>query len=113
MDGARYSTSCLSLFFATDMDLRAAGLDSGNIWYYEHADVDKIYSDGLTDALMSEDTPPGMFLTVTTFKDPSKMHASGPRRASHLRVLRVRGLPGLREMGQEPNTATARRNTMR
>ena len=75
VDSARYSTSCLSLFFATDMDLRAEGLDSGNSWYYAHEDVDKIYSDGLTDAVLSEDTPAGMFLTVTTLKDPSKMHS--------------------------------------
>ncbi len=76
LDGLTYSTSCLSLFFATDMDLRGAGLDSGNMWYYDHADVDKIYSDGLTDALLREETPSGMFLTVTTLKDPSKMRAS-------------------------------------
>ena len=87
LDSVKYSTSCLSLFFATDMDLRAAGLDSGNFWFYENADVDKIYSDGLTDALLHEETPPGMFLTVTTLKDPSKMHpadkASGTGAAGH------------------------------
>jgi all-trans-retinol 13,14-reductase len=71
----RYSTSCLSLFIATDMDLRATGLDSGNMWYYDHADVDKIYRDGLTNATLNEETPSGMFLTVTTLKDPSKMHS--------------------------------------
>ena len=75
VDSAKYSTSCLSLFFATDMDLRAAGLDSGNMWFYDHADVDKIYSDGLTDAVLSDETPSGMFLTATTLKDPSKMHS--------------------------------------
>ncbi len=74
IDAVHYSTSCLSLFFATDMDLRGAGLDSGNMWYYDHADVDKIYAEGLTDALLREETPPGMFLTVTTLKDPSKIH---------------------------------------
>jgi hypothetical protein len=47
VDSVRYSMSCLSLFFATDMDLRGAGLDSGNMWYYDHADVDRIYTDGL------------------------------------------------------------------
>jgi hypothetical protein len=63
------------------------------MWYYDHADVDKIYAEGLTDALMREETPPGMFLTVTTLKDPSKMHAHGPDRGTpHLRVVRVRGL---------------------
>jgi phytoene dehydrogenase-like protein len=75
VDSVRYSTSCLSLFFATDMDLRGAGLDSGNMWYYDHADVDRIYTSGLTDAAVRDETPPGMFLTVTTLKDPSKMHS--------------------------------------
>jgi phytoene dehydrogenase-like protein len=75
IDSVTYSTSCLSLFFATDMDLRAAGLDSGNMWYYDYADVDKIYSDGLTDWISHEEVPTGMFLTVTTLKDPSKMHS--------------------------------------
>jgi phytoene dehydrogenase-like protein len=75
LDGVKYSMSCLSLFFATDMDLRGAGLDSGNMWYYDHADVDKIYADGLGDAALRDETPAGMFLTVTTLKDPSKMHS--------------------------------------
>jgi all-trans-retinol 13,14-reductase len=76
VDSIKYSTSCISLFFATDMDLRReAGLDSGNFWFYEHADLDKIYSDGLTDAMLQHETPPGMFLTVTTLKDPSKKHS--------------------------------------
>jgi len=75
VDSVRYSMSCLSLFFATDMDLRSAGLDSGNMWYYDHADVDKIYTDGLGAAALREETPSGMFLTVTTLKDPSKMHS--------------------------------------
>jgi all-trans-retinol 13,14-reductase len=75
VNSVTYSTSCLSLFFATDMDLRGAGLDSGNFWFYEHADVDRIYSDGLTDAVLRDETPPGMFLTATTLKDPSKMHS--------------------------------------
>ena len=75
IDSVTYSTSCLSLFFATDMDLRAEGLDSGNMWYYDHTDVDGIYKSGLTDAALRDETPPGMFLTVTTLKDPSKMHS--------------------------------------
>jgi len=83
IDSVHYSTSCLSLFFAVKMDLRGAGLDSGNMWYYDHADVDKIYADGLTDALLREETPPGMFLTVTTLKDPSKMRKTGATAGHH------------------------------
>lgn len=75
LDGAKYSVSALSLFFAVDMDLRAAGLDSGNYWFYQHPNVDGIYRQGLTDAALTAETPPGMFLTVTTLKDPSKMHS--------------------------------------
>ena len=70
-----YSTSALSLFMAVDMDLRAAGLDSGNYWFYNHSDVDAIYQDGLTDKVVHDFQPEGMFLTVTTLKDPSKMHS--------------------------------------
>ena len=75
LDGVTYSVSALSLFFATDMDLRAAGLDSGNFWYYDNADVDNLYALGLTDNVLNVDAPPMQFLTVTTLKDPSKMHS--------------------------------------
>jgi len=75
LDRMRYSTSALSLFFAVDMDLRAAGLDSGNYWFYENEDLDKHYREGLTDKVLHRDKPPSMFLTVTTLKDPSKMHS--------------------------------------
>lgn len=75
IDAVKYSTSALSLFFATSLDMRGAGLDSGNFWYYDNAEVDRIYAEGQTDALLRYETPPGMFLTVTTLKDPTKMHS--------------------------------------
>ena len=81
LHGVTYSVSALSLFFATDMDLRGAGLDSGNFWYYDpstgsgQVDVDELYALGLTDHALKADTPPMQFLTVTTLKDPSKMHS--------------------------------------
>ncbi len=75
LDKVTYSGSALSLFFALDMDVRAAGLDSGNFWFYPDEKVDEGYTKGLTPAFLSENGPPeGMFLTVTTLKDPSKMH---------------------------------------
>ncbi|MEJ2747443.1 MAG: NAD(P)/FAD-dependent oxidoreductase, partial [Anaerolineae bacterium] len=75
LDRVRYSTSALSLFTAVDMDLRAAGLDSGNYWFYGHHDLERIYQDGLSDAVLHADQPNAIFLTVTTLKDPSKMHS--------------------------------------
>jgi len=56
------------------MDLRHAGLDSGNYWMYAIADVDGLYKLGATDYAHKADEIPSMFLTVTTLKDPSKMH---------------------------------------
>jgi all-trans-retinol 13,14-reductase len=75
LDAVQYSTSALSLFFATDMDLRTAGLDSGNNWYYDNADLETQYQHGLGDHVLHADTPEMMFLTCTTLKDPSKMHS--------------------------------------
>ena len=68
----KYSTSCLSLFLAVDLDLEALGFDSGNYWFYEHADLEKIYADGEGSNNAYQD-PAALFVTVTTLKDPSKM----------------------------------------
>ena len=43
LDRVRYFDLGLSLFSAVDMDLRAAGLDSGNYWFYGHDDLERIY----------------------------------------------------------------------
>jgi len=75
LDRLRYSVSALSLFLASNMDLRAAGLDSGNVWYYQNADVDAIYRQGMEGSTMDMDRLPALFLTATTLKDPSKMHS--------------------------------------
>ena len=73
VDRVSYSTSAVSLFFAVDLDLRNLGMDSGNYWLYESQDVDGIYQEALQDAIFEKDAPPGLFLTVTTLKDPSKL----------------------------------------
>ena len=83
LDRVTYSVSALSLFFALDMDVKAAGLDSGNYWLYDDEHVDELYAQGLTDHVLKADRPGAMFLTVTTLKDPSKVHATGPGRGHH------------------------------
>ncbi len=75
IDSVEYSVSALSLFVAVNMDLRAAGLDSGNFWFYENENVDELYRLGQTDYVLHAERPPMFFLTVTTLKDPSKMHS--------------------------------------
>jgi len=67
----RYSVSTISLFLAVDMDLRAAGIDSGNIWYSRTPDVDAAYRFAELGDLSGIEAIPGLFFNVTTLKDPS------------------------------------------
>jgi len=66
---AEYSVSLVSAFLAVDMDLRALGYDSGNYWWYRTADVEGIYRTMERELPRSEID--GLFLTITTLKDPS------------------------------------------
>jgi phytoene dehydrogenase-like protein len=72
LDRTVYSVSALSLFFAAEFDAEELGLDSGNYWSYAHPDLDRIYGDGRTPWNLDDCKIPGLFLTVTTLKDPSK-----------------------------------------
>ena len=67
----RYSVSTLSLFLAVDMDLRAAGVDSGNIWYSRTTDIDAVYAFAERRQLTGSEIIPGLFFNATTLKDPS------------------------------------------
>lgn len=77
IEGLAYSVSALSLFFAVDMDLEKAGLDSGNFWFYENEDIDGIYRDMKDADLLDREKFPALFLTVTTLKDPDKRGSNG------------------------------------
>jgi len=70
----RYSVSTISLYLGVDMDLRAAGLDSGNIWYSRSTDIDEAYRFAERTDLSQVDRVPGLFLNATTLKDPSMRH---------------------------------------
>lgn len=67
----RYSISNLSLFLAVDMDLRAAGFDSGNVWYSHTPDVEAAFAIAERTDLSKVEEFPGLFFNVTTLKDPS------------------------------------------
>jgi all-trans-retinol 13,14-reductase len=69
-----YSVSTISLFMAVDMDLRAAGLDSGNIWFSRTTDIDAVYEFAERGELSGTEAVPGLFFNVTTLKDPSMRH---------------------------------------
>lgn len=72
-----YSTSAISLFLATDLDLDALGLDSGNYWCYEHTDIDAVYRREAEDWTSDPSPIPGFFVTATTLKDRTKDRARG------------------------------------
>jgi phytoene dehydrogenase-like protein len=72
LDRTECSVSCLSLFMAARIDPEEHGLDSGNEWLYASADVDAAYRGGSQAWTPGEVDIPGLFLTVTTLKDPSK-----------------------------------------
>ena len=68
-----YSISAVSLFMASRLDARAAGLDSGNYWICSEPDVSATYDYAMKKNLDHEGVPPGLFLTVTSLKDPGKL----------------------------------------
>ncbi|MCI0393408.1 MAG: NAD(P)/FAD-dependent oxidoreductase [Chloroflexi bacterium] len=68
-----YSTSALSLFLALDMDLQALGFDSGNLWFYEHDDLNEIYTQAMGDYILYH-PPAMMFVTIPTLKDPGHVY---------------------------------------
>lgn len=67
----RYSVSTLSLFMGVDMDLRAAGIDSGNIWYSRTTDIDAGWRQADLGDLSQVRQMPGLFFNATTLKDPT------------------------------------------
>lgn len=66
----KYSCTSLMLFVTVDMDVRKAGLDSGNIWMMDQENLDAVFKKSLQKDILSEDTFSGMFISCTTLKDP-------------------------------------------
>lgn len=67
----KYSCTSLMLFLTVDMDVRKAGLDSGNIWLMPDKDSDEIYGDQLNTDLLAGEEFPGLFISCSTLKDPT------------------------------------------
>ncbi len=67
----RYSVTSLMFFLTVDMDLRKAGLDSGNIWMMPNRDMDDLHHDLNEVGLFEMDEFTGLFISCSTLKDPS------------------------------------------
>jgi len=74
IDRLKPSVSALSLFMAADIDADELGLDSGNYWILIDPDVSATYRKAQEEDLSDDGPFPGGFLTITTKKDPTKMH---------------------------------------
>ncbi len=72
----KYSCTSLMLFLTVEMDLKSAGIDSGNIWVLPDADVDAAYAEMLKDDILKGETFPAMFISCTTLKDPTSFNGT-------------------------------------
>lgn len=68
--GTTYSVTSLILFLTLDMDVRKAGMDSGNLWIFEDEDVDKHYNTLAGGDITKGKEFPAIFMSCTTLKDP-------------------------------------------
>ena len=66
-----YSCTSLMLFLTVSMDLKAAGIDSGNIWLMPNEDMDTVYEKMMIPDITNDHAFKGMFFSCTTLKDPS------------------------------------------
>lgn len=69
-----YSVTSLILFLTLDMDVRKAGLDSGNIWMLKEKDIDKLYMEMINKDILIDDEFPAVFISCTTIKDPTSFN---------------------------------------
>ncbi|MFZ1305964.1 MAG: NAD(P)/FAD-dependent oxidoreductase, partial [Ferruginibacter sp.] len=70
LEATRYSVTSLMFFISVDMDVREAGIDSGNIWFMPDKDLDGIY-EGLTRvSILETDEFDSLFISCSSLKDP-------------------------------------------
>ncbi|WP_178987047.1 phytoene desaturase family protein [Winogradskyella schleiferi] len=70
LNKTKYSCTSIMLFLTVDMDIKKAGLDSGNIWLLSNTDYDAIYDDMQNKDILEGEEFSGMFISCTTLKDP-------------------------------------------
>jgi phytoene desaturase len=71
LDKTRYSCTSLMLFLTVDMDVKKAGLDSGNIWVTPDKDADEVFENLMGKDISKGDDFEGFFVSCTTLKDPA------------------------------------------
>ena len=93
----KYSVTSLILFLTLDMDLRKAGMDSGNIWSLNNENIDAVYDELTGDGLLKGDEFPAVFISCTTIKDPISFNG----RYHNLEVVTYIDYEGFKEFEKE------------
>ena len=70
LDATRYSVTSLMFFITVDMDVRQAGIDTGNIWFMPYKDMDGIYEDLTKVSILEKDEFDSLFISCSSLKDP-------------------------------------------
>lgn len=71
LSSTKYSCTSLMLFLTVNMDVRKAGMDSGNIWLVADKDPDQIYLEQMKPDLDSGGAFDSLFINCSTLKDPT------------------------------------------
>lgn len=71
LNKTKYSCTSLMLFMTVDMDLRKAGMDSGNVWMMPNRDMNRYYEEMIQADVTKGEAFEGMFISCTSLKDPS------------------------------------------
>lgn len=77
LNNTRYSLTSLILFLAVNIDMKTAGLDSGNLWYSEEPDLDKAFIKVQDPRLYEKKSFETLFISAPTQKDPTRCVAKG------------------------------------
>ncbi|MES2734420.1 MAG: NAD(P)/FAD-dependent oxidoreductase [Bacteroidota bacterium] len=97
----RYSVTSLIFFLTVDVDVRKAGMDSGNIWMLRNQDLDQLFGAMTAKDILAEDEFPALFISCTTLKDPASYNG----RHHNIEVVTLIDYESFREFNQ---TADAR-----
>ncbi|MBK7432910.1 MAG: NAD(P)/FAD-dependent oxidoreductase [Chitinophagaceae bacterium] len=70
----KYSVTSLMFFLTVEMDVRKAGLDSGNIWLMPDCEIDDVYNDLTSVDILASDEFPSLFISCSSLKDPTSFN---------------------------------------
>jgi len=74
LSNTKYSVTSLILFLTLDMDVKAMGMDSGNVWSLKSDDLDAIYDELKDTDILAGEEFPAVFLSCPTIKDPASFN---------------------------------------